>query len=58
MRSPLNRLIALSLPTFVVAESSAVSEYNYPVGFSFPISHASPNLALPHGAVGRLCVDT
>lgn len=34
-----------------------VSEYNYPVAFGLPVGHEAPNLAFPHGAVGKLCVQ-
>ncbi len=33
-----------------------VQDYRYPVGFSFPIGHANPNIAWVHGLSARLCV--
>lgn len=33
-----------------------VAPYDYPVAFNFPIGHAAPNLAFPHGSMGQLCV--
>ena len=33
-----------------------IKEYNYPVGFGFPIGHENPNLAWIEGAIGNLSV--
>ncbi|HEY9009101.1 S66 peptidase family protein [Ohtaekwangia sp.] len=35
-----------------------VRNYNYPVGFGFPVGHENPNLAWRHGANGKLTVNT
>lgn len=34
-----------------------VADYDYPVAFHFPIGHKAPNLAFPHGSIGKLCVE-
>jgi muramoyltetrapeptide carboxypeptidase len=33
-----------------------VGAYKYPIAFGMPISHAAPNLAFLHGAIGKLIV--
>ncbi len=38
----------------IIQEHTAT--YNYPVAFNFPIGHEAPNMAFPHGAVGKLAV--
>ena len=35
---------------------SYVAPYAYPVAYNFPIGHEPPNIAFPHGGVGKLCV--
>ena len=35
---------------------SYVAPYAYPVAYNFPIGHAAPNIAFPHGGMGKLCV--
>jgi muramoyltetrapeptide carboxypeptidase len=35
----------------------AVKQYDYPVGFGFPIGHENPNLAWKHGGDANLIVD-
>ncbi|MEM9417093.1 MAG: LD-carboxypeptidase [Bacteroidota bacterium] len=34
-----------------------VAPYGYPVAFNFPIGHEAPNLAFPHGGIGKLRVE-
>jgi muramoyltetrapeptide carboxypeptidase len=39
----------------IIKEHTAA--YGYPVAFNFPIGHAAPNIAFPHGGMGRLTVS-